>query len=205
MLANQLGENDRVSIVVYAGAAGLVLDSTSGIHKYEIAKAIDELRAGGSTALYNAIYIALKQLQKGRPQNGDEVRRDVIVVLSDGEDTSSLVTFEELLDSVKRSQTAIYTIGLALDAVSTKATTLTGEFVLRRLALETGGQLFTAKQPTELANVYAQIADELTTQYVLGYLSTNGKRDGDWRSTTVRVRRPNFQARTRPGYYAPAP
>jgi len=126
-------------------------------------------------------------------------------VLSDGEDTSSLVTFEELLDSVKRSQTAIYTIGLALDPVSTKATTLTGEFVLRRLALETGGQLFTAKQPTELSNVYAQIADELTTQYVLGYSSTNGKRDGDWRSTTVRVRRPNFQARTRPGYYAPAP
>ena len=170
-----------------------------------LSEAIMRTRAGGSTALYNAIYIALKQLQKGRPQNGDEVRRDVIVVLSDGEDTSSLVTFEELLDSVKRSQTAIYTIGLALDTVSTKATTLTGEFVLRRLALETGGQLLTAKQPTELANVYAQIADELTTQYVLGYLSTNGKRDGDWRSTIVRVRRPNFQARTRPGYYAPAP
>jgi len=167
-------------------------------------EAILRTRAGGSTALYNAIYIALKQLQKTRPQNGDEVRRDVIVVLSDGEDTSSLVTFEELLDSVKRSQTAIYTIGLALDPVSTKATTLTGEFVLRRLAVETGGQLFTAKQPSELANVYGQIADELTTQYVLGYLSTNGKKDGDWRSTTVRVRRPNFQARTRPGYYAPA-
>lgn len=166
--------------------------------------AIARTRAGGSTALYNALYVALKQLENLKPGTNDDVRRHVIVVLSDGEDTSSLVTFEELLDVTKRSHTAIYTIGLALEAPASSKSLETGEFVLRRLAQETGGQLFTAKQPSELSNVYTQIADELTTQYVLGYLSTNGGRNGTWRATNVRVRRPNVQARTRPGYYAPS-
>jgi Ca-activated chloride channel family protein len=198
----KLRPGDTAEIVDFDNRIEVLQPFTSDRHLLE--EAILKTRAGGSTALYNAVYIALKQLQKARPQRGDEVRRDVIVVLSDGEDTSSLVSFEELLDAVKRSQTAIYTIGLALEPLSSKATTLTGEFVLRRLAQETGGQLFTAKQPSELANVYSQIADELATQYVLGYLSTNARKNGDWRSTAVSVRRPNFQARTRPGYYAPA-
>jgi Ca-activated chloride channel homolog len=198
----KLRPGDTAEIVDFDNRIEVLQPFTSDRHLLE--EAILRTRAGGSTALYNAVYIALKQLQKARPQNGDEVRREVIVVLSDGEDTSSLVTFEELLDAVKRSQTAIYTIGLALEPMSSKGSTLTGEFVLRRLALETGGQLFTAKQPSELANVYNQIAEELATQYVLGYLSSNARKNGDWRTTTVRVRRPNFQARTRPGYYAPA-
>jgi Ca-activated chloride channel family protein len=114
--------------------------------------AIARMRAGGSTALYNAVYIALKQLEKQRPQPGDDVHREAIVVLSDGEDTSSLVTFDQLVDSAKRSQTVVYSIGLALEppnAVSAQ----TGEFILRRLAQETGGQLFLAKQASELSNV----------------------------------------------------
>jgi Ca-activated chloride channel family protein len=198
----KLRPGDTAEVVVFDNRIEVLQPFTSDRHLLE--EAILRTRAGGSTALYNAVYIALKQLQKDRPQSGDEVRREVIVVLSDGEDTSSLVTFEELLDAVKRSHTAIYTIGLALEPMAAKGSTLTGEFVLRRLAQETGGQLFTARQPSELVNVYGQIADELATQYVLGYLSTNARKNGDWRSTMVSVRRANFQARTRPGYYAPA-
>jgi Ca-activated chloride channel family protein len=198
----KLRPGDTAEIVTFDNRTEVLQPFTSDRHSLETA--ILSTRASGSTSLYNAVYIAIKQLQGARPRNGDEVRREVIVVLSDGEDTSSLVTFEELLDQVKRSQIAIYTIGLALEPSSVKGTTLTGEFVLRRLALETGGLLFTAKQPGELDNVYGQIADELTTQYVLGYLSDNARKNGDWRATSVRVRRPNFQARTRPGYYAPA-
>jgi Ca-activated chloride channel family protein len=166
--------------------------------------AIARMRAGGSTALYNAVYIALKQMEKMRPQPGDDVRREAIVVLSDGEDTSSLLTFDQLVDSSKRSQTVIYTIGLALEPPNA-ASAQTGEFILRRLAQETGGQLFLAKQASELSNVYTRIAEELRSQYVLGYLSSNTRRDGKWRTTGVRVRRPGLQARTRAGYYAPAP
>ena len=166
--------------------------------------AIQRMRASGSTALYNAVYIVLRQLDKVRPQTGDDVRRQVIVVLSDGEDTSSLVTFEHLLDSAKRSQTVIYTVGLGLEETS-KITRSDGEFGLRQLAQETGGRLFLPKRPMDLVDVYTQIANELTKQYVVGYLSGNARADGAWRRIAVRIVRPNLHARTRAGYYAATP
>lgn len=163
--------------------------------------AIQRMRAGGSTALYNGVYIVLRQGEKMKPQSGDDVRRQVIVVLSDGEDTSSLVTFEHLLDSAKRSQTVIYTVGLGLEE-PTRVTRSDGEFGLRQLAQETGGRLFLPKRPTDLVDVYTQIANELSNQYTVGYLSSNARADGAWRRIAVRVLRPNLQARTRAGYYA---
>ncbi len=165
--------------------------------------AIQRMRAGGSTALYNAVYIVLKQLDKVKPHTADDVRRQVIVVLSDGEDTSSLVTFDDLLDSAKRSQTVIYAVGLGLEESITKKSD--GEFGLRQLTQETGGRLFLAKRPIDLVDVYTQIANELTSQYVVGYLSSNARADGAWRRIAVRVQRPNLQARTRAGYYAATP
>ncbi len=164
-------------------------------------EAIQRMRAGGSTALYNGVYIVLRQMEKMKPQSGDDVRRQVIVVLSDGEDTSSLVTFEHLLDSAKRSQTVIYTVGLGLEE-PTRVTRSDGEFGLRQLAQETGGRLFLPKRPTDLVDVYTQIANELSNQYTVGYLSSNARADGAWRRVAVQVLRPNLQARTRAGYYA---
>src|SRR5262249_1310209 len=78
----------------------------------ELEQAIHKTSAGGSTSLYNAIYIALKDLKKVIAKNTEDIRRQAIIVLSDGEDTSSLLPFEEVLDLAKRSETAIYTIGL---------------------------------------------------------------------------------------------
>jgi Ca-activated chloride channel family protein len=167
--------------------------------------AIQRMRAGGSTSLYNAVYIVLRQLEKVKPASSDDVRRQVIVVLSDGEDTSSLVTFEQLLDTAKRSQTVIYSVGLGLEEPTTKLTRSDGEFGLRQLAQETGGRLFLPKRPTDLVDVYTQIANELTNQYIVGYLSNNAGADGAWRRVAVRVGRPNLQARTRAGYYAATP
>jgi Ca-activated chloride channel family protein len=167
--------------------------------------AIQRMRAGGATALYNAVYIVLKQFEKIKPATTDDVRRHVIVVLSDGEDTSSLVTFEQLLDTAKRSQTVIFTVGLGLEEPIAKVARSDAEFGLRQLAQDTGGRLFMPKRPTELADVYTQIANELRNQYILGYLSSNAGADGAWRRVSVRVNRPNLQARTRAGYYAAMP
>lgn len=162
--------------------------------------AIHRMKASGATALYNALYVVLRQFEKMRPQAADEVRRHVIVVLSDGEDTSSLVTYDHLLDSAKRAQTVIFAVGLGLeDPLRTKRSD--AEFGLRELTQETGGRLFLPKRPTDLAGVYDQIANELTSQYVLGYLSNNTDREGGWRRVAVQVVRPNLQARTRAGYY----
>ncbi len=93
--------------------------------------------------MYNAIYIALKDLKKVVATNVEEIRRQAIVVLSDGEDTSSLLPFEEVLDLAKRSETAIYAIGLR-SAEGSGATRgfKEAEFVLRQLSQETGGRAF---------------------------------------------------------------
>ena len=104
-----------------------------------------------------------------------------MVLLSDGEDTSSLVTFEEVLDLAKRSATTIYTIGLQSRETSMSKGFREAEFVLRQLAQETGGRAFFPQRAEDLAGIYGEIADELASQYVLGYASTNPKRDGAWR------------------------
>ena len=170
----------------------------------ELEQAIRRTSAGGSTSMYNAIYIALKDLKKAVATNVDEIRRQAIVVLSDGEDTSSLLPFEEVLDLAKRSETAIYAIGLrAGEGTSVGKGFKEAEFVLRQLAQQTGGRAFFPMQASELAGIYNQISDELSSQYTVGYTSKNVRRDGAWRRIVVRVNRPSATARTKQGYFAP--
>jgi Ca-activated chloride channel homolog len=172
----------------------------------ELEQAIRMTSAGGSTSLHNAVYIALKDLRRIVAKSADEVRRQAIVVLSDGEDTSSLLPFEEVLDLAKRSETAIYAIGLKGDEGSSGSRGFKeAEFVMRQFAQETGGRAFFPNQISELANIYGQISDELSSQYTVGYTSRNPRRDGAWRRVVVRVGRPNAIARTKLGYFAPSP
>jgi VWFA-related protein len=166
-------------------------------------RAIYGVSARGSTSMYNAIYIALRELGALAKPPAGEVRRDVIVVLSDGEDTSSLVTYDHVLDGAKRSQSVIYAIGLGFGAAPVRREAVHPDFALRTLAQETGGRLFLARDGTSLSDVYSAIADELASQYVLGYTSTNSSRSG-WRQVSVRIARPSTAARTRTGYYAGA-
>src|SRR5439155_16672848 len=159
----------------------------------------------GSTSLYNAVYIALKDLKKVIARNVEEIRRQAIVLLSDGEDTSSLLPFEEVLDLARRSETAIYAIGLRANEGPSTGTKgfKEAEFVLRQLSQETGGRAFFPNQLADLTNVYSQISDELSSQYTVGYTSRIPRRDGAWRRVVVRVGRPNLTARTKLGYFAP--
>ena len=173
----------------------------------DIEQAIRKTSAGGSTSLFNAVYIALKDLKKVVARNTDEIRRQAIVVLSDGEDTSSLLPFEEVLDLAKRSETAIYSIGLRGGNGPGPATRgfKEAEFVLKQFSQETGGRAFFPSQLADLAGVYGQISDELSSQYTVGYTSRNTKRDGSWRRLVVRLNRSNLTARAKPGYFAPTP
>ena len=124
------------------------------------------------------------------------------MVVSDGEDTSSLVSYEEVLELAKRSETAIYTIGLQARETGAKGFR-EAEFVLRQLGQETGGRSFFPNRVEDLKDVYGQIASELSSQYSVGYASKNARRDGAWRRVVVQVARPNLTARTKRGYYAP--
>jgi len=168
-------------------------------------KAIRGTAAGGSTSMYNAIYIALNEMKKLRAQSAEDIRRRAIVVLSDGEDTSSLLPFEEVLELAKRAETVVYTIGIrSRDQGGTRGFR-EAEFVLKQLAHETGGRSFFPTSVEELPTIYTLIASELSSQYTVGYTSKNPRRDGGWRRVVVRTTRPNVITRTKQGYYAPSP
>ncbi len=201
--ARRLREQDLAEVVDFDSRVVVLQGFTNKAS--DIESAIRRTSAGGSTSMYNAIYIALKDLKKAVATSTDDVRRQAIVVLSDGEDTSSLLPFEEVLDLAKRSETAIYAVGLRAPESSTSASRgfKEAEFVLRQLSQETGGRSFFPGQMTDLNGIYSQIADELSSQYTVGYTSKNPKRDGAWRRVVVRTNRQGTQARTKLGYFAP--
>jgi Ca-activated chloride channel family protein len=199
--ARKIRSQDLAQVVDFDSRVEIKLGFTSKVDDLE--NAIRTTSAGGSTALHNAVYISLKELAKVKAKNPDEIRRQAIVVLSDGEDTSSLVSFEEVLELAKRSETAIYTIGLQPRETSALRGFREAEFVLRQLAQETGGRAFFAQKIEDLKDVYGQIADELSSQYSMGYASKNPRRDGAFRRLVVQTTRPNTTARTKRGYYGP--
>jgi Ca-activated chloride channel family protein len=200
--ARRLRQQDLAEVIDFDNRVTVLQNFTNSAQDLETA--IRRTSAGGSTALFNAIYIALKDLKKAVAKNADEIRRQAIVVLSDGEDTSSLLPFDEVLDLAKRSETAIYGIGLR-DNESGNGSKLfkEAEYVMRQLSQQTGGRAFFPNQLAELNGVYGQISDELSSQYTVGYTSKNPKRDGAWRRVVVRTTRPSTATRTKQGYFGP--
>lgn len=198
-----LRQGDRLTVVGIKDATQ-ILAPLSG--DFEAAKrAILSTTPRGGTALYNGLYLTLKELAKQRRLN-DDVRRQAIVVLSDGEDTTSLIAFDDVMALAKESGISVYTIMLrskwALSPAASNARSFSqSEFGMKTLAQETGARAFFPLDITELAGVYAMIADELASQYALGYLSKNPKGDGAYRRVIVRVSdRQGVQTRTRSGY-----
>lgn len=199
--ARRLRPQDVAAVIDFDSRVEIAQPFTSDGKALE--EAIRKTLAGGSTSLYNALYISLKELKRVQARSADEIRRQAVVVLSDGEDTSSLLGYEEVLDLAKRSEVVIYAIGLRSPRQQTGKGFREAEFVLRTLAQETGGRAFFPEQIAQLTGIYDQISEELASQYTLGYTSNNQRRDGRWRRLVVRVDRAAATARTKQGYYAP--
>jgi len=199
--AERLRPQDLASVVDFDSRVTILEDFTNDGDRLE--RAIRRTAAGGSTSLYNAIYISLKELSKVRARTTDDIRRRAIVVLSDGEDTSSLVGFNEVMELAKRSETATYAIGLRAREHRGSRGFQEAEYVLQQLSRETGGRAFFPESLGELSGIYSQIADELSSQYTIGYTPKNPAHDGGWRRILVRVNRSSMTARTKQGYYAP--
>ena len=198
--SQRLGPDDLAEIIDFDSRVDVLQGFTNDVDRLEAA--IRRTSAGGSTSLYNALYISLRDLTRA-PLREADVRREAIIVLSDGEDTSSLVSFEEVLELAKRSETAIYSIGLQAEDRRARTGFREADFVLRQLAQETGGRAFFPDDVGELPDIYRQISEELSSQYSVGYISANPLRNGQWRRIVVQVDRQGATARTKQGYYAP--
>jgi VWFA-related protein len=161
--------------------------------------AIGRLEAVGGTALFDALYDSMAILKK-------RAGRRAIVLLSDGEDTASLVSDEQVLELARKSEIAIYAISLRPNRVAERNRQQFSQatHLLTALSRETGGQVYFPNSISELDTVYDRIAEELRTQYSLGYESSNGRRDGKWRRVVVRTpSREGLRVRHKIGYYAP--
>ena len=198
--ARRMRREDVMEVIDFDSQARILQTFTNDVAALE--KAIRSTDVNGSTSLYNAIYVSLKELKRAKATSEEEIRRQAIVVLSDGDDTSSLVAYEEVLDLAKRSETAIYAIGLRPSGTY-RTEFKEAEFVLKQLAQETGGRAYFVLTAAELPKIYDQISEELANQYSLAYTSRNPMRNGAWRRVVVRVSKPGLTARTRQGYYGP--
>lgn len=197
-------QGDRGAIVAFSDGVDVVQPLTDDRARLEAA--ITATAAHGATALNNALYIALKQFARSARHTGD-VRRQAIALLSDGEDTASLVSFDDVLALARKRGVNIYTIGLQSRYELARATAAgrpffsEAQYSMKTLARETGAEAFFPAKVSALKDVYAAITRELSSQYSLAYAPTNTRPDGRFRRIVVRVTtRPDLTPKARTGY-----
>lgn len=187
---------DKAMVVSFDSTAELVSDLTDDTA--QLAKAIRNLRPGGGTSLYDAIYFACKEKLMG-DQPRDKFRR-ALVVLTDGEDNDSRMSREQALEMAQKADVVIYTISTNITRIPTD-----GDKVLRYFAEETGGLAFFPFKSQDLAQSFENIANELRHQYNVFYRPDPLKADGLYHAVSIRVKgRKDLMVRARRGYYAPA-
>jgi Ca-activated chloride channel family protein len=203
-----LRENDRGAVVTFGDRVDIAQELT-GDHA-ALERAVRASRPRGSTALNNALYVAMKQFALGAQQEGN-VRRQAIAVLSDGEDTSSVIAFDDVLEMARKSGINIYTICLQNKYSVARADTgrryfSESDYSMKVLAQETGALSYFPQNVQELKGIYAGISDELSNQYSIGYAPANFRPDGRFRRIVVKVNEhPEFRPRARLGYTAESP
>jgi Ca-activated chloride channel homolog len=199
-LVRTLRPIDSAQVVRFNHRHVVVQDFTSDHALLE--DAIQSIRPEGATGLYNAVYLSLRDL--ARPPENGEMRKRAVVLLSDGADTTSLLSDDQVLDAARRAEVTVYAVGLGIAPTSGAPLGETGRarHFLTALTSETGGQPFFPRGLAELDGVYDRIARELSTQYSLGYVSSNARRDGKWRRVVVHSGRGGLVLRHRAGYFA---
>ena len=163
----------------------------------ELSRGVRALRPGGGTAMYDALYFACRDKLLKQPHKGP-VRR-AIVLLSDGDDNTSHVTREEAIEMAQRAEVIIYTISTNVMGGRQR-----GDRVLERIADATGGRAFFPFQLNDVANAFAEIQDELRSQYALSYRPADLHADGRYHTIEILAQdHKNLRVRSRHGYYAP--
>jgi VWFA-related protein len=187
-----LEPNDPLALITFADRALFAHDLTT-VRQWSF-DAIAKYEAIGGTALYDALYDSVMRLKfvKGRR---------AVVVLTDGRDENnpgtapgSVHTLADVMARVKEVDAAVYTIGLGAKV---------DRVLLQQLSDVSGGQAFFPADASELSAQYRGIVENLRRRYVLGYTSTNPRRDGAWRTVEIKPRIGTLQVRSRGGYFAP--
>ncbi len=161
-----------------------------------LSTALRHIIAGGGTRLYDALYFVIQN-----KLNGAEGRK-AIILITDGDDKSSRRSPQEVIDLAHRNGVAIYAVSMNALGMQWSASERSDE-VLKVLASETGGIGLFPKKLDKLTLTFEKIANELRSQYTIGYRSTNPRRDGTFRRIRIEMKKSHYSVRTRAGYYAP--
>lgn len=194
-----LRPQDRADLLAFADSTREVTGFTRDARR--IANGLASLHPGrGGTAFYSSIALASQLL---RPEQG----RRVLVVISDGGNTAGNTTYQEAVDEAVRDEVMIYSV-IDVPIAASAGRDLGGEHAMITLSEQTGGRAYYADQAS-LQQIFARIADDLRTQYMLGYYPHGGRaRGGEFRSIAVKLRsvagNAQYSVRHRPGYYAAA-
>lgn len=196
---------DQTALFSFATDVTVLQDFTSRVPL--LVNAMKQLRSRGATSLYDAIFLAADYL---KPTSG----RRVIIIISDGGDTTSTKDLKTVLARAQLSDSVIYAVYTGNLHPSENLRDLAAERALAALASETGGEAYHS-QPgagdgnesdeqalVELNLAFTRLAEQLRTQYLLGFYSNNDARDGSFRRLEVRIKKKGFSARARLGYYA---
>ncbi len=196
LFARLLGPDDQLEIIEFNHRAERV--HAFGDNPARLPAALASIKATGGTSLYDALLVAANDLVRAR-RGGLPETREAVIVLSDGEDTASLVGFEEVLPALRRSGALVYTVSLREGA---EGEWLGASWPLLQLARDTGARALGVPQLDALPALYAEIDAEVRHLYRIGYMSNDDRRDGQWRTVSVRVLSRDANVRTRAGYYA---
>ncbi len=193
-------KQDRAFVIGFDSVAEVTQDYTDNTEN--LARGVRMLKAGGGTALFDAIYYACREKLMNPPQGPPGTptgSRRAIILLSDGEDNQSRVTREEAVEMAQRAEVIIYAISTNITGIKQR-----GDKVLERFAETTGGRLFTPFKLQDVADAFTEIQDELRSQYALSYQPKGLVRDGRYRTIDIdSVSKKNLKVRARKGYYAP--
>ena len=209
-----LSEEDEFAVITFNHQPRLILNWSNDRNK--IKTALESVYARGNTVLNDALYVTFDDLLQG-------VRgKSAVILLSDGIDTGSMVSFDESMDLALRSGSIVYVvskleeywasaIGYRQQLQSQSRMIpkeLTDSFILEqkralsRIASLTGGAVLDTRAFSDLTDIYAQVAEELKNQYYVSYIPTNQAKDGTWREIRVEVNRGGIAVGTRQGYFA---
>jgi VWFA-related protein len=215
-LSSVLRKKDMAFLISFGSEAELLQDFTNshtllreGLDKLRVNSAVGGLHPGPvptinqprGTILHDAVYLAATDRLKG------EVGRKVIVLITDGVDQGSRVELEEAIAAAHRADTVIYSIYYVDPGIYHRS----GGFYhpsdsdLKKMSEQTGGRVFKVERKRGLPEIFAQIQEEMRSQYAIGYTPASGEKDGSFRRIEIKTKDKDYKVQARRGYFASKP
>lgn len=194
-------KKDRATVIGFDSVIRVLSNETADGFSDEpekLAEAVRKIKAGGGTAVYDAVYGAVQKMLALEKSD----RRRLVILISDGDDTASKRSLTEALEMTQRHDTTIYAISTNKTSDTKSREKVQGDEVIRKMVEETGGKAYFPLKLDDLASDFQKIGDELRSQYVISYAPVNQTLDGTYRKVRIELANKKYSARTRQGYFA---